>query len=1313
MYSRKRAIDRAVDAVLFEHLEGRRLLAIDTIQTLPFILDFSSDQGEILDKDGEGTGFTRLQENKLGNQYQPQLIDLDTTTGVLKLTTTGNSSNGGPRDGDNTLVNGLETQFDATTSGWSITARLLGPLTNLAFPYQQGGIFFGPDQDNHVKLVAVAHNGGQFLEFVDEQYNGSSYQHSLESQGSALHNIGSFAAIQTLDLRLVGDATTGKITAYYAINGGEFIKLNRELTLTGAKRTEFFSTTARAGIIAMAKNNHPPVTVTFDSFRIDSGDAVTQPIVTATRPAANETNVPRDAFVAADVFLPHAGAGIDASTLTSETVKLYRTSDGVLIPAVLNTSGGGDAIVLQPTQLLDPNTSYTFEVTAGLKDTSGSSFVPYTMTFITGVTGGETDPSLAFEKVQLNTAVGQQFTSLAIGPDGKLYASTITGLIMRFGINADGTLGSPQTIGSVQTGNGNAMRFITGIAFDPASTADNLILWVNHGQFTFENAQDWTGKLSRLTGANLENYADVLVGLPRSARDHLNNQIAFGPDGALYFTQGSNTAMGAPDNAWGSRGEHVLTAAVLRFDTSAYNGTPINVKTDQGGTYNPFAPDAPLTIYASGVRNAYDLLFHSNGHLYVPTNGSAANGNTPSTPPGTIFQTNRIDYEENGPYTGPAVPAITPVTATMPDYLFKIEKGGYYGHPNPARAEYVMNGGNPTANIDLGEVSQYPVGTLPDRNYRGYAYEFGKNYSPNGIIEYKGNAFAGQLNGKILVVRYSGGDDIIVLTPDENGDIVQVQTGIAGLTHFVDPLDLVEDTRTGYLYVSEYGGGKITLLRPITPGANITTDKQKLVFNDVQTSSGHSGTSPTQKIKITNTGTAPLALPADALSITGTHASEFVITQTPSLPLTLQPGESTEIGIAFRAGATGIRTAQLQIKNNDPDTPTISISLRGIGTTGTGGSNEPSLQRILDLHQIPINVGDPNPNDTAMPYNAASPNDEIFGMERLVKAGPGPVTIEVLASFGFTNAGTTSRVGYYSPGTQDSLHELFEISKADEQTVAPTPIGTTSFDPGSAMFSLYSSYPGFNAADNFGERVVFSEDFLNTWETNESLRHKVRFYQLKDSNGEVVPNAYVVAFEEFTGSYDYQDVVMIIRNVQAAPPGPEIGIANVDGLPYPDRLVFNRYGTIDTSRSDQKDRASVRIRNTGNEALIISDLQISGPWVLENPPELPLVVPAKGFVDIQLRFTANSGKLHFGTLTIVSNDSDEPTTVIELAGIYRNEPEANIEASLQEIIDTFGFATTIASPGDPLNQGGKVDRTGDEVLSAFWKVADPSREECV
>src|SRR6187549_3396203 len=106
---------------IVETLEDRRLFSSSTIQTLPFFLDFSSNRGELADKDGTGTGFTRVQTNKLGNEYQPNLIDLDTGAGVLKLTTTGTSTAGSNTNTDNTLVNGLETQFDGTTSGFKIT----------------------------------------------------------------------------------------------------------------------------------------------------------------------------------------------------------------------------------------------------------------------------------------------------------------------------------------------------------------------------------------------------------------------------------------------------------------------------------------------------------------------------------------------------------------------------------------------------------------------------------------------------------------------------------------------------------------------------------------------------------------------------------------------------------------------------------------------------------------------------------------------------------------------------------------------------------------------------------------------------------------------------------------------------------------------------------------------------------------------------------------------------------------------------------------------------------------------------------------
>jgi hypothetical protein len=598
---------------VIERLEDRRLFAIDTVQTLPFALDFSSDRGGLLDKDGSGTGFTRVQENKLGTGYTPSLIDLDTTAGLLRLTTTGTSSAGSNSRADNTLVNALETQFNATTTNWSVTTRLKGPLGFIDQPSEQGGLMFGPDQDNWVKLVAVAQPpataGGanrMVLQFVDEQTSGGVYTSALTGSNvdGTYTSIDSFASITTLDLRMVGDAATGRITAYYSVNGGAFVQVTKTLTLTGAKKTEFFTAAARAGIIALHKNDIGPTTVAFDSFDIQAGTTPTaeQPSVTASRPANGATGVRRDAFVAADVRLPTAGAGVDASTLNGTTVRLFRTSDGATVLATLNTSGGGDAIVLTPDDLLAANTNYTFEVTAGLKDTAGNAFVPYRASFTTGTAGGEVDQTMQFEHVALSNATGRMYSAVEMGPDGKLYAASIDGLIQRFTINADGTLSAPFNITSLQAIEGGN-TFLTGLAFDPASTAASPILWVTHSQYAFEDATDWTGKVSRLSGTNLSTAQNKVVGLPRSIRDHVTNQLVFGPDGKLYFAQGSMSAMGAPDNAWGLRAEHLLSAAILKLDPAKLPSSgALDVRTEDGGTYNPSATGAALTIYATRVH---------------------------------------------------------------------------------------------------------------------------------------------------------------------------------------------------------------------------------------------------------------------------------------------------------------------------------------------------------------------------------------------------------------------------------------------------------------------------------------------------------------------------------------------------------------------------------------------------------------------------------------------------------------------------------------------------------------------------------------
>jgi hypothetical protein len=225
------------------------------------------------------------------------------------------------------------------------------------------------------------------------------------------------------------------------------------------------------------------------------------------------------------------------------------------------------------------------------------------------------------------------------------------------------------------------------------------------------------------------------------------------------------------------------------------------VKTDDGGTYDPRSDGAPLTLYATGIRSDFDLLWHRNGYLYSGLNGAAAGGGTPA-----------------GPNDHP--PAIDVVSETTNDLLLKIVKDGFYGHPNPARGQFVLMGGNPTAGPDPQEIKEYPVGTMPEKNWQLPAYDFGKSVSPNGLLEYReiNNTFGGKMDGRIFVTRYSGGKDIIVLTPGADGNITEAVTGIDGLRSFSDPLDIAEDLQTGNVYVAEFGGRQITLLRP-KPGA--------------------------------------------------------------------------------------------------------------------------------------------------------------------------------------------------------------------------------------------------------------------------------------------------------------------------------------------------------------------------------------------------------------------------------------------------------------------------------------------------------------
>ena len=151
-------------------------------------------------------------------------------------------SNGGQ---DNTLVNGLRTNFDASAGKFAVGTKLNGPL-NLTSGNQQGGVMFGPDQDNFVKLVAINTNGAPAIEFFAEQ-NGTG-----ATQGTRIP-IPNAASVTSLELFLLGDPNAGTVQAAYRIDGGNLVTMPNTVTLTGTQIGRFFAEQAKGGIITQHK----------------------------------------------------------------------------------------------------------------------------------------------------------------------------------------------------------------------------------------------------------------------------------------------------------------------------------------------------------------------------------------------------------------------------------------------------------------------------------------------------------------------------------------------------------------------------------------------------------------------------------------------------------------------------------------------------------------------------------------------------------------------------------------------------------------------------------------------------------------------------------------------------------------------------------------------------------------------------------------------------------------------------------------------------------------------------------------------------
>jgi hypothetical protein len=367
------------------------------------------------------------------------------------------------------------------------------------------------------------------------------------------------------------------------------------------------------------------------------------------------------------------------------------------------------------------------------------------------------------------------------------------------------------------------------------------------------------------------------------------------------------------------------------------------------------------------------------------------------------------------------------------------------------------------------------------------------------------------LTGALLVTRYSGGDDLVVLYPDGViGDIAASFEDVNDFEGFNNPLDVVEDLTTGNLYVSEYGASRISLLRAVDPmAAQTRVDPAELIFSAVVNT-----TSDPETVSLINEGTDTLTV--DALSIQGADPGAFALVVPPALPVGLAPGQGVQLSVEFAPSSVGSLSASLRVGTSRGVVP---VGLYGLAAQGLEGSNEPALQRVVDTLGYAIDVGGAQ---LALGTNPTPIGDELPA-PLFTRAGPGPVELLPVARY---SPAFPLPFGLYLPDGTTPLHlEMGQLDGSDNppehQTLFPNlASGGTQIDVGRAVFGIYTSSPTHQA---------YSEDELNTALFPSNVAHAVRTYPLKNRFGVPVLHSYLVGFEEASNG-DYQDYVFVLSN---------------------------------------------------------------------------------------------------------------------------------------------------------------------------------------
>jgi hypothetical protein len=390
------------------------------------------------------------------------------------------------------------------------------------------------------------------------------------------------------------------------------------------------------------------------------------------------------------------------------------------------------------------------------------------------------------------------------------------------------------------------------------------------------------------------------------------------------------------------------------------------------------------------------------------------------------------------------------------------------------------------------------------------------------------------------------------------------------------------------------------------------------------------GNKQTVPVTVTNTGGTTVTVSRATASGSG-----FSFTG-PSLPVTLNGGQSTSFGAIFTPSATGAASGTLTI-NSNANNATLSVALSGTGVAAGQLVSNPSS---LSFGNIQVGASKSlsgtltNSGGTSLTISAATASGSGFSLSGLTL----PLTLSAGQSTSFTVL--------FSPKASGAVSGSVSITSTGSNSTLSVPLsgagvaaGTLAANPTSLAFGSVQ----------VGNSANLAETLTNTGESTLTLSAAAASGSGFGMSGLALPltlsagqsTSFTVVFSP-TASGAASGTVNITSNGS----NPTLSIPLSGTGVAPGKLTANpaslAFGSVQVGNSTN---LSETLTNTGGSTVTVSQANLTGAVFSISGLTVPLTLTAGQSVTFTARFAPASAGAASGSLSVVSNASNSPLSI--------------------------------------------------------------------